>query len=81
VEKKRVNGGMNIEKKFVLDVKYACQEILNRYYSIQVAQKKLPEDPWWIHKINSIEQNCDSFLDGDIEIQWHRDFSDKAGVK
>ena len=62
------------ENQFVLDVKYACQEIANRYYSIQVAQRKLPEDPWWLKKISAIEQNCDLFLNGKAQIQWDRDF-------
>jgi hypothetical protein len=72
---KKKNVGEIMENKFVLDVKYACQEILNRYYSIQVAQRKSPEDPWWIDKISSIDQNCDQFLDGEVDIQWDRDFS------
>ena len=74
-------GVETIENKFVLDVKYACQEILNRYYSIQVAQRKLSHDPWWIDKISSIEQNCDQFLDGKVDIQWDRDFSSHSKIE
>lgn len=65
------------EEKFVLDVKYACQEILNRYYSIQVAQRKSPEDPWWLKKVSDIEKNCDCFLNEKDDIQWDRDFSER----
>ena len=72
---------MNREKKFVLDVKYACQEILNRYYSIQVAQRELSQDPWLIDKICAIEQNCDLFLDGKVDIQWDRDFSSHSKIE
>ena len=69
-----------MENKFVLDVKYACQEILNRYYSIQVAQRKLSQDPWWIDKISSIEHKCNQFLDGEADIHWDRDFSSHSEI-
>lgn len=65
------------KEQFILDVKYACQEILNRHYSIQVAQRKMTTDPWWIDKIVSIEQNCSHFLDARAcDIKWKRDFAD-----
>tara|TARA_B100000886_G_scaffold88835_1_gene58501 strand:- start:493 stop:714 length:222 start_codon:yes stop_codon:yes gene_type:complete len=66
------------EKQFILDAKYACQDILNRYYSIEVAQQKMSPDPWWIGKIKEIERNCRAFLDGDDGFSWQRDFADKT---
>ena len=66
------------EKQFILDAKFACQDILNRYYSIEVAQQKMSPDPWWIGKIQEIERNCRAFLDGDDEFSWQRDFADQT---
>ena len=66
------------EKQFILDAKYACQDILNRYYSIEVAQQKMSPDPWWINKIQEIERNCRAFLDDDDGFSWQRDFADQT---
>ena len=54
-----------MENKFTVEIKYACQEILNRYYSVQVATRRFDSDPWWIEKILQIERNCDRFLSGE----------------
>ena len=63
------------ETKFLKDIEYACQEIRNRYFSIEVAQGKFSEVPWWIKKIELIEDNCKAFLDRRrTEINWERDF-------
>ena len=66
------------EKQFITDARYACQDILNRYYSIQVAQQKMPPDPWWISKIQIIEKNCEAILNGDEHFDWERDFAEKS---
>ena len=63
-------------KQFILDARYACQDILNRYYSIQVAQQMMSSDPWWIDKIQMIEKNCGVLLDGDDQFTWERDFAE-----
>ena len=67
-----------MENKFTVEIKYACQEILNRYYSVQVAKRSLDSDPWWIEKILQIERNCDRFLCGEhAEVSWVRDYGSK----
>ena len=71
-----------LDQKLAQEIKYACQEILNRHYSIQVAQRLADEDPWWIKKISKMEQNCDLFLKGDhSQISWDRDFGAKTNNK
>ena len=35
---------------FLKEVEYACQEITNRYFSVEVAQGKFFDEPWWIKK-------------------------------
>ena|GEM_PF-1873055 len=67
-----------MENKFTVEVKYACQEILNRYYSVQVATRRFDSDPWWIEKISLIERNCDRFLSGEhTGVIWVRDYGCK----
>lgn len=66
------------EKQFITNTRYACQDILNRYYSIQVAQQKMPPDPWWISKIQMIEKNCGAILNDDDQYHWERDFAEKT---
>ena len=67
-----------MENKFTVEIKYACQEILNRYYSVQVATRRFDSDPWWIEKILQIEHNCDRFLSGEhAEVIWVRDYDCK----
>ena len=36
---------------FLKEVEYACQEITNRYFSVEVAQGRFSDEPWWIKKI------------------------------
>ena len=61
---------------FLKEVEYACQEIANRYFSVEVAQGKFFDDPWWIKKIKLIEANCRAFQnDKKAEISWQMDFS------
>ena len=65
------------ETKFLKEIEYACQEIRNRYFSIEVAQGKFSEEPWWIKKIELIEDNCKAFLElRKSEITWERDFGE-----
>ena len=60
---------------FLKEVEYACQEITNRYFSVEVAQGKFSDEPWWIKKIRLIEANCRAFQsDRKAEITWQRDF-------
>ena len=60
---------------FLKEVEYACQEITNRYFSVEVAQGKFFDEPWWIKKIKLIEANCRAFQrDKKAEIRWQRDF-------
>ena len=67
-----------LNRQLAEEIKYACQEILNRHYSIQVSQRLADEDPWWIKKISRMEQNCDLFLKGDYsQISWDHDFGAK----
>ena len=67
-----------MENKFTVEIKYACQEILNRYYSVQVATRRFDSDPWWIEKILQIERNCDCFLSGEhAGVIWVRDYACK----
>ena len=67
-----------MENKFTVEIKYACQEILNRYYSVQVATRRFDSDPWWIEKILQIERNCDLFLSGKhAGVIWVRDYGSK----
>ena len=71
-----------MDQKFAQEIQYACQEILNRHYSIQVSQRLAEEDPWWIEKISKIEQNCALFLKGNYgQISWDRDFGAKTKYK
>ena len=64
-----------MEQNLAQEIKYACQEILNKHYSIQVSLRLADEDPWWIKKICKMERNCDLFLQGDhSQIAWDRDF-------
>ena len=58
---------------FLKEVEYACQEITNRYFSVEVAQGKFSDEPWWIKKIKLIEVNCRAFQnDKKAEISWQR---------
>ncbi|MAB26160.1 MAG: hypothetical protein CL580_00620 [Alteromonadaceae bacterium] len=67
-----------LNRQLAEEIKYACQEILNRHYSIQVSQRLSDEDPWWIKKISRMERNCDLFLKGDYsQIFWDHDFGAK----
>ena len=60
---------------FLKEVEYACQEITNRYFSVEVAQGKFFDEPWWIKKIKLIEANSRAFQrDKKAEIRWQRDF-------
>jgi len=64
-----------VTQQLAEEIKYACQEILNRHYSILVSLRSTDEDPWWVRKISKIEQNCDHFLRGDSnQICWDYDF-------
>lgn len=67
-----------MENKFTVEIKYACQETLNRCYSVQVATRRFDSDPWWIKKILHIERNCDRFLSGEhAGVVWERDYGCK----
>ncbi len=35
---------------FLKEVEYACQEITNRYFSVEVAQGKFFDEPWGLKK-------------------------------
>ena len=60
---------------FLKEVEYACQEITNRYFPVEVAQGKFFDEPWWIKKIKLIEANFRAFQsDKKAEIRWQRDF-------
>ena len=63
------------ETKSSKEIQYACQEIRNRYFYIEVAQRKFYEETWWIKKIELIEDNCKAFLEfRECEITWEKDF-------
>ena len=71
-----------MENKFTVEIKYACQEILNRHYSVQVATRQFGSDPWWIEKILQIERNCDRFLSGEqAGVIWVRDYGSKDSIE
>ena len=67
---------MSIEEaEFVREIEYACQEITNRYFSVEVAQGRFSDEPWWIEKIKLIEANCRAFRsEKKPKISWQRDF-------
>ena len=56
---------------------YERETIYQKYSSIQVAQQKMPPDPWWISKIQMIEKNCGAILNDDDQYCWERDFAEK----
>jgi len=71
-----------LNQKLAQEIQYACQEILNRHYSIQVSLRSADEDPWWIKKISKMERNCDLFIKGDYtQLSWDRDFGTKTKRK
>jgi hypothetical protein len=46
---------------FLKEVEYACQEITNRYFSVEVAQGKFSDEPWWIKKKGLLKQTVGRF--------------------